>query len=116
MRFLVVDDNPAIRCLIREILAAPDTEFFEACNGEEAVASHRSEHPDWTIMDIEMPVMDGFDATAAILTQSPDARIAIITQHNQPSIQEKAYQIGAAHFFPKDNLFPLCHLAEPHTA
>ncbi len=59
-KILVVDDNAASRELLRTVLRAPDREILEACQGGQALEIIASQAPDLVLLDVEMPVMDGF--------------------------------------------------------
>jgi CheY-like chemotaxis protein len=63
---LVVDDNPVSRELIREILDSPDLQVLEAANGQEAVQRIFEEMPDLVLVDIRMPVLNGFEVLRRI--------------------------------------------------
>ena len=104
---LVVDDHPAMRELVRDLLAAPGRRFLEGANGCEAVDSFQSNHPDWVVMDLDMPKMDGLSATRAICGADPSARIVIVTQHDEAGLHGAAIAAGAASFLTKDRLFDL---------
>ena len=56
---MIVDDNVEMRALVRSLLSDGAYEFVECASGEEAVARFAVERPDWTIMDVVMPGMDG---------------------------------------------------------
>jgi CheY-like chemotaxis protein len=62
-RILVVEDQPDNRQIIRDMLAPTDYEITEAENGEEALAAIAKQRPDLILMDIQLPVMDGYEAT-----------------------------------------------------
>ena len=81
MTILLVDDYERFRALLREILAAPGVSFLEAGNGSEAIRVHRECNPDWILMDLDMPGMDGLAATKAIRADDPCARIVVVSQH-----------------------------------
>lgn len=74
---LVVDDNSYIRKNIRDILEEADFEVYEACNGFEGVLLYEKIKPSITIMDINMPKMNGLDATEKIINENPNANIVI---------------------------------------
>ena len=62
-RILVVDDQPDNRQIIRDMLAPTDYEITEAENGELALAAIAKQRPDLILMDIQLPIMDGYTAT-----------------------------------------------------
>src|SRR5690349_14233538 len=62
-RILIVEDQPDSRQIIRDMLAGTDYEIIEAENGEEALAAIAKQRPDLLLMDIQLPIMDGFSAT-----------------------------------------------------
>ena len=110
MRFLLVDDYPAGHRLMREILAGPGHEFLEADTGAQAVAAFALHHPDWVLTDLDMPEMDGLEATGAIRDRDPAARIVIVTQHDDDNLRDAARTAGARAFLPKDHLLELPEL------
>ncbi|MFZ0147924.1 MAG: response regulator, partial [Xanthobacteraceae bacterium] len=65
-RILVVEDQADSRQIIRDMLAPTDYEVTEAGNGEEALAAIAKERPDLILMDIQLPIMDGYTATRRI--------------------------------------------------
>jgi DNA-binding NarL/FixJ family response regulator len=84
IRILTVDDHPVLCEGIAAILASePDMVLVaEAGNGREAVEQFRAHRPDITLMDLQMPVMGGSDAIAAIRKDFPDARIIVLTTYS----------------------------------
>src|ERR1700746_3697872 len=69
-RILVVEDQPDSRQIIRDMVAGTDYEITEAENGEEALAAIAKQRPDLILMDIQLPIMDGYTATRLIKTDS----------------------------------------------
>ena len=65
-RILVVEDQADNRQIIRDMLAPTDYEITEAENGEEALAAITKQRPDLILMDIQLPIMDGYTATSRI--------------------------------------------------
>ena len=59
-RILVVEDQPDGRQIIRDMLASTDYEVTEAENGEEALAAIAKQRPDLILMDVQLPIMDGY--------------------------------------------------------
>lgn len=77
-RILVVDDNPVSRELIREVLDFPDLEIIEAADGGEAFQKISTEMPDLVLLDIRMPVQNGFDVLRLIRQDPRFNRILIL--------------------------------------
>lgn len=103
IRVLSVDDHPLMRQGIAAVLrAAPDmTLIGEAENGLVAVERHRVLQPDVTLMDLQMPVMDGIDAIAAIRRESPQARFVVLTMYKGDVQAKAALQTGASAYLLK---------------
>ena len=83
IRILAVDDHALLRKGIAAILASqPDIILVaEASNGREAVDQYRTHRPDITLMDLQMPAMNGLVAMVTILAEFPDARIIVLTTY-----------------------------------
>lgn len=93
-----------MRALLREICAGLVKEVRACGDGAEAVAAFEEFQPDWTVMDITMPKMDGLTATARIRRTYPCARIVVVTQNPSPEYERAARDAGACGYFRKDNL------------
>ena len=65
-RILVIEDQEDLRGVRRDLLTGSGYAVLEAADGEAGVASAKSEHPDLILMDIQMPVLDGYEATRRI--------------------------------------------------
>jgi CheY-like chemotaxis protein len=107
MKVLLADDNTAIRQVIRRILHGLVTEVRECGNGAEACALYAALHPDWALMDVEMPEVNGLVATARIRADFPDARILIVTNYDDDALRAAAARAGACGYVLKDNLWEL---------
>ena len=77
-RILVVEDQADNRQIIRDVLAPTDYEITEAENGVEALAAIAKKRPDLILMDIQLPIMDGYEATRRIKADASLCSIPII--------------------------------------
>jgi DNA-binding NarL/FixJ family response regulator len=104
IRILLVDDQPLLLMGFRMVLEAqPDLEVVgEAGNGSQALAMARALRPDVVLMDVRMPVMDGIDATRAIVAAGCAARILMLTTFDLDEYVYAALRAGASGFLLKD--------------
>lgn len=102
-RLMIVDDALEVRSDLRTLLglAGGIDIVGEAGNGLEAVAQASSLHPDVILMDLEMPAMNGYEATRQIKKQLPGCRIIALTVHGYPAAKERACLFGADAFIVK---------------
>lgn len=103
---LCVDDHPLMRDGIAFTLRQQSDMSLigEAVNGKEAIEAYRLYKPDVTLMDLQMPVMDGISATAAILSEFPQARIVLLTSYLGDIQATRALRIGARGYLLKGSL------------
>lgn len=106
IRILAVDDHPIVRQGIAGLVAdhADMTLVGEACNGREAIQQFRTYHPDVTLMDLQMPEMNGLDALIAIRNEFPDARIIVLTTYAGDVQILRALKAGAQAYLLKNSL------------
>ena len=106
IRILVVDDHPLLREGITAVLAAePDMAVVaEAGDGREAVEQFRAHRPDVTLMDLQMPDMNGTDAILAIRKDYPEARIIVLTTYGGDAQAVRALKAGASGYLLKSML------------
>jgi CheY-like chemotaxis protein len=97
IRVLVVDDHALLRSGIAAVIAgAKDVVVVgEATNGQEAIESFRAHRPDVTLMDLQMPVMNGIDAIVAIRQEFPHARFIVLTTYDGDVQALRALKAGA---------------------
>lgn len=106
IRILTVDDHVMLREGIAAIVAGqPDLIIVgEATNGVEAVEAFNRLRPDITLMDLQMPVMSGIDAIAAIRAEAPNAKIIVLTTYDGDVQAVRALKAGAWGYLLKSSL------------
>jgi two-component system, NarL family, response regulator len=106
IRVLAVDDHPLLREGIAALIGSEeDMELVgEASNGREALDLFRIYRPDITLMDLQMPEMDGIDAIGAIRGEFPEARIIVLTTHPGDVQVSRALKAGARAYLLKGML------------
>jgi DNA-binding NarL/FixJ family response regulator len=106
IRVLCVDDHPLIRDGIAfALLMQKDMELVgEATNGEEAIEQFRHLRPDVTLMDLQLPVLDGFGSIARIREEFPKARFIALTTYAGDVQASRAFKAGASGYLLKNML------------
>jgi len=102
-RILVVEDNPDNRVLIVDVLSTLDYDVVVAKDGVEGVTKARSEHPDLILMDLSLPILDGWTATRQIKSP-PDLqhiKIIALTAHAMVGDREKSLAAGCDDYMSK---------------
>jgi RNA polymerase sigma factor (sigma-70 family) len=99
---LIVDDHPVVREGLRALVRARDMQVVgEAAGGQEAVELARRLRPDVVLMDIRLPDMDGFAATAAIKQELPRTAVIMVTSYESREYLERALEVGASGYVLK---------------
>jgi DNA-binding NarL/FixJ family response regulator len=102
-RVLIVDDSPQVRQELRTLLTlAGDIEIVgEAADGLEAIRLAEALQPEVVLMDLEMPVLDGYEAARQIKSRWPACRVVALTVHGYEAARQKASQAGVDVFLVK---------------
>ncbi|MGC2109971.1 MAG: response regulator transcription factor [Candidatus Korobacteraceae bacterium] len=106
IRILAVDDHPLVRQGIAGLIGVqPDMALVgEASNGREAIQEFRKHQPDVTLMDLQMPEMNGLDALIAIRNEFPDAKVIVLTTYAGDMQIRRALKAGAQAYLLKNTL------------
>ncbi len=100
---LVADDHQLLRQALRRALEDSGFDVVaEAGDGEEAVRLVALLRPDVVVMDVTMPVLDGIEATRRIHAATGDAKVLVLTMHDEDALRVKALRAGAVGFLTKD--------------
>lgn len=104
IRIVLVDDHPLVLDGIRARLEGePGIQVVgQACNGEQALQQAQQIKPDVMLMDVSMPVMNGFDATRQLRELTPEVRILILSMHDNREYILKLIRSGASGYILKD--------------
>lgn len=104
IRILTADDHPMLREGIAAVLGTEVDMVLvaEASNGREAVEQFRIHRPDVTLMDLQMPDMNGTDAILAIRKEFPEARIIVLTTYSGDAQAVRAFNAGASGYLLKN--------------
>src|SRR5499425_838936 len=102
-RILVVEDQPDNRQIIRDMLAPTDYEIIEAEDGQQALVAIAKQRPDLILMDIQLPIMDGYTVTRKIKGDPVLRSIPIIavTSYALSGEEKKAREAGCDDYVPK---------------
>jgi DNA-binding NarL/FixJ family response regulator len=110
MKLMIVEDNPQMCQLLKQLLSDLAEVIVECADGQQAVAAYAAEQPDWTLMDLRMERLGGIEATRRIRAAWPEARILIVTEYDDQHWRAAAQQLGACGYVLKENLLDLRRL------
>jgi DNA-binding NarL/FixJ family response regulator len=104
MKLLIADDHPIFRKGLKGIIleSFPDIEIYEAQNGTEAIEIIRSKTPDISILDINMPEINGLDVAQLVLKEKLHTRVIMLTMYKEKEMIRKAMLSGAHGYVLKD--------------
>jgi len=104
VRIVIADDHGLIRKGLRQVVESKtDYKIFEATNGKEAIELIQKERPSLALLDIEMPIMTGFDVAKAVQKQSLSTDLVFLTMFKDEAIFNKAMDIGVKGYVLKEN-------------
>ena len=102
MKILIVDDHPIVRAGLRRLLTAePEIEIREAASGREALSVFREQQPTLVILDLNLPGVGGLEVLSRLKAIDPDARILVLSMHDDQIHVTRALQAGAAGYISK---------------
>jgi DNA-binding NarL/FixJ family response regulator len=106
LRVLIADDHRLFAEALEAILAADDRieVVGQAGDGSEAVKLARTLDPDLVLMDVSMPVLDGFEATREIRAAAEDVRVLMLTGSNSRADVDRSREAGASGYVTKDRI------------
>jgi len=105
-KILVVDDEDSIRTLVQTMLKGEGRNVVLAARGKEAIAMFQKERPDLTILDIDMPDIDGITVLRQIRTIDPQAKVMVFTGGDSPTVESQARALGVTEFLRKGLALP----------
>ena len=102
-KILVADDDPTIRLLVNATLRRDTYTLMEAVDGQQTLQVARTEHPDLILLDVGMPLMDGFEVCRQLKSDPETGRIHIVmlTARAQEAERRRGDAVGADGYFTK---------------
>jgi two-component system, NarL family, invasion response regulator UvrY len=103
VKVLIVDDHPIVRAGLRRLLAAePDVEVRETADGREALSLYREQRPTLVILDLNLPGLGGLEIIGRLKAADPEARILVLSMHDDQTHVTRALQVGAMGYVTKN--------------
>jgi two-component system invasion response regulator UvrY len=103
MRILLVDDHEIVRSGLRNLLTSMmDVRISEAATGRDALLRLRQDRPDIVLLDLNLPGIGGLELLRRMLLEDTDARIVVLSMHNEPLYVARAMELGARGYLSKN--------------
>jgi DNA-binding NarL/FixJ family response regulator len=121
VKILIVDDHPIVRAGLRRLLTAEaGFELREAASGREALSAFKEQQPTLVILDLNLPGIGGLEVLARLKAVAPDARVLVLSMHDDETHVTRALRAGAAGYLtknapPDELLEAIGRVAEGHT-
>ncbi len=100
-KILIVDDEPSFCELLKTLLKSHGHEAFTAYNGKEAIEQFKQNRPQFTLLDLRMPEMDGLEVLKQVRAIDPKAAVMILTAWGTDEMEQQARRLGATDFLSK---------------
>jgi DNA-binding NarL/FixJ family response regulator len=110
MKVLLVEENSAVRSVVRQLVMSPGTWIQECVNAADAVAAYAASRPDCVIMGIGTKDPDGIAVSRQIKEMDPAARIILLSDYDDAAMRVSARNAGACGYVLKDNLLEVTGL------
>jgi len=107
MKILIVEDSEQMRRMVKTLVKDLVECVFECDDGGGALLAYRQHRPDWVLMDIDLPQVDGITATRQIVSAYPEARVMMLTDYNDADLREAARSAGACEYVVKEELIEI---------
>jgi len=107
MKVLIVESHAGMRSFLRLLVGRLAEAIYECVDGIQAIETYTAAHlttTDWVLMSIDIPRLDGLQATQQLKSICPDARVCLFTDHNLPECREAAVAMGASGYVLMDEL------------
>ena len=102
MKILIVDDHAMIRAGLKQLCTDTGAEVLEADGGTAALDLQKNEHPQLTVLDLNMPGLSGLELLRQLLAVDARARVLVFTMHGETAYAAKALEIGAKGYLSKN--------------
>ena len=114
MNILIVEDNEQMRRMVKALVGDMFECVFECDDGAGALSAYTEHRPDWVLMDIDLPEVDGISATRQIVAAHPEARVMIVTNYDDAGLRETARSAGACEYVVKEDLIEIRRILAAH--